>query len=107
MAMRKLDRSEWRPFLDRVSKRLSGKVAEVEVASLDIGDQIAAEWLPLLGVVYDPKDDLVEVALEGLDHLIHPPREIYLEDSATGIASLAVVDGEGARQTVKFKDPLM
>jgi Family of unknown function (DUF5335) len=38
--------------------------AEIEVASLALGDQVEAEWLPLLGIAYDPKDDLVQVALE-------------------------------------------
>jgi hypothetical protein len=36
----------------------------------------AAEWPPLRGVAYDPKDDVLEVALEGIDHLIEHPREI-------------------------------
>jgi hypothetical protein len=39
-------------------------VAEIEVASLDLGDQIQAEWLPLIGITYDPNDDVVEVALD-------------------------------------------
>jgi hypothetical protein len=34
-------------FFDRVSKGISGKQAEFEVASLDLGDQIA-EWVPLI-----------------------------------------------------------
>ena len=53
------------------------KAAEIEVASLSLGDQVEAEWLPLHGITYDPNDDLVEVALEGLDHMIRKPREIY------------------------------
>lgn len=48
-----------------------GKQAEIEVALLDIGDQIEAEWVPLLGITYDPKDDPVVVLLDGLDHLNH------------------------------------
>jgi hypothetical protein len=40
MAMRKLEKPEWRPFLDFVSKRLQAKEAEIEVASLDLGDQL-------------------------------------------------------------------
>jgi hypothetical protein len=34
----------------------------------------------LIGLVYDPQDDIVEVALEGLDHMIHKPRELYVEE---------------------------
>ncbi|MDB5407495.1 MAG: uncharacterized protein JWL84_2407 [Rhodospirillales bacterium] len=70
MAVRKLEKSEWRPFFDTLSKSLVGKRAEIEVASLDLGDQIEAEFLPLLGIVFDNKDDTIEVALDGVDHLI-------------------------------------
>jgi Family of unknown function (DUF5335) len=40
---RKLDKREWRPFLDGLSRLLEAKVAEIEVASLSFGDQIEAE----------------------------------------------------------------
>ena len=77
MATRKLEKSEWGAFFNGVSKNLADARAKVEVASLKLGDQIEANWLPLFGVVYDPKDDIVEIAMEGLDHLIRKPREIY------------------------------
>lgn len=107
MATRKLDKADWRVFFDRVSKGLSGKRAEIEVASLAHGSQVEAEWLALFGVTYDPKDDILEVALDGLDHLIHAPLEIYVDDSLEGLASLEVVDRGGVRQIVRFRDPLM
>lgn len=107
MTVRKLDKSQWRPFLERMSKLLEGKRAEVEVASLALGDQVEAEWLPLLGLTYDPKDDLVEVALDGLDHLINKPREIYVDDDFAELVSLEVVQADGTRQIIKLKDPLM
>ena len=75
MTIRRLERPEWRPFFDVISKLLEAKVAEVEVASLDLGDQTQAEWLPLLGITYDPRDDVVDIALDGLDHMIRKPRE--------------------------------
>ena len=53
----KIDKSGWRVALDRLSKSLSGKRAEIEIAALSLGDQIAAEWLPVIGITYDPKDD--------------------------------------------------
>ena len=76
MTTRKLDKKEWHAFFDGVTKMLEGKQAEIEVAALHLGDQIAATWLPLIGITYDPEDDIVEVALEGLDHLIAKPRAI-------------------------------
>jgi len=107
MTTRKLEKAEWRPFFDAVSKLLEAKVAEVEVASLDLGDQVQAEWLPLLGITYDPNDDIVEIALEGLDHMIYKPREIYLENGGGGLASVEIVDADGVRQIVKLKDELL
>ena len=105
--IRKLEKPQWRPFLDAISKLLEAKEAEIEVASLDLGDQVQAKWLPLIGIAYDPNDDVVEVALDGLDHMIHRPREIYLDNGASGLTSLEIVDADGARQIVKLKDQLM
>jgi Family of unknown function (DUF5335) len=107
MTTRKLDKSEWHPFLDAISKLLEAKEAEVEVASLALGDQIEAEWLPLYGLAYDPKDDVVEVALEGLDHMIPHPQEIYVQDGTAGLTSLEVIDSTGAKQIVKLRDQLL
>ena len=107
MTIRRLEKPEWRPFFDTMSKILEAQVAEVEVASLDLGDRTQAEWLPLIGITYDPRDDAVEIALDGLDHMIRKPREIYLDDGAAGLTSLEIVDADGVRQIVKLKDQLM
>jgi uncharacterized protein DUF5335 len=107
MTTRKLDKKQWRTFFDHVSTMLEGKQAEIEVASLRLGDQIEAEWLPLLGITYDPEDDLVEVALEELDHLIPKPRDIYVEDGPGGLVALEIVDADDTKQIVKLRDPLM
>src|SRR5262245_4656392 len=93
--------SEWRPFFGRVSKGLLGKRAEVEVASLDLGDQIMAEWVPMLGITYDSRDDLLDVALDRANHLIRHPREILVEEAPTGLASVAVIDEDGTRRVVR------
>jgi hypothetical protein len=107
MTIRKLDKKGWRPFLDGVSRVLEGERAEIEVLSLKLGDQVAAEWLPFFGITYDPKDDIIEIALDGVDHLIRKPHEIYVDDGGDGLISMEIVDAEGVRQIVKLKDPLM
>jgi hypothetical protein len=99
--------SEWRTFFDRLSKGLLGKWVEIEVASLELGDQITAEWIPMFGITYDSKDDLLDVALERVDHLIWHPKEIVVEEGPTGVTSVAVVDKEGVRQVVRMREPLM
>jgi hypothetical protein len=107
MAARKLDKAQWEGFFDRMTKVLAGERAEIEVASLELGDQIAAEWLPLLGISYDPKGDDVVVALDGVNHIIHAPREIWIDFGPVGLASLEIVDAAGARQIVQLRDPVM
>jgi hypothetical protein len=107
MTVRKLDKKEWRPFFDFVSKMMLGKEAEIEVTSLKLGDQIEAEWLPVHGLTYDPRDDVFEVALEGMDHLIPSPREIYVDDGGEVLSSVEIVDATGAKQIVKLKDELL
>ena len=107
MAVAKLEKAAWHPYFDRVSKILDGQNVEIEVTSLALGDQVEAEWLPLLGIVYDQKDDLIEVVLEGLDHMIRQPQEVYIDQEATLLRSLEVIDADGVRQIVRLRDPLM
>lgn len=106
MATAKLDRNQWQAYFDRMSKEMIGKRAEIEIASLDIGDQIEAEWLPLLGITYDPKSDIAEIVLEGLDHMIYKPKEIYVDATGFELSSVDVIDAEDRHCIVRLRDPL-
>jgi hypothetical protein len=105
MSVQRIDKSEWPVFFDTFTKTLTGKNAEVEAVSLDLGHQIEAEWLPLIGLTYD-KNDVIEIALEGVDHLIPSPREVYVDYDVGGLISLEIIDADGVQQIVKLKDPL-
>lgn len=107
MASRTIPQPEWRAFFDGMADVLVGKRAEVEAASLDLGDQIVAEWLPLLGVTYDAQDDLLDVAMSGLNHLIRRPRDIYVQERPKGVETVAVVSADGMKRILHLKDPLM
>ena len=107
MASRTIPRAEWRAFFDGLADVLIGKRVEVEAASLDLGDQIVADWVPLLGVTYDAHDDLLDVALSGLNHLIRRPMEIYVQEGSTGVETIAVASADGVKQILRLKDPLM
>lgn len=105
--LRTVPRSEWRQYFDRMSKALLlGKWAEVEVASPDVGDQIVAEWIPMLGVTYDVEDDLLDVALDRTDHLVYHPKEIVVEESGSDLLSIAILTADDTRQIVRLKEPL-
>ena len=106
MSIQRIDKSEWAEYFDGFAKALPGKRVEVEVASLELGDQIAASWLPFIGITYDPKDDLIEIALEGLDHMIRHPQEVYVDYEVGSLISLEVVAGDGVREIIKLEDPV-
>jgi hypothetical protein len=108
MATVKLDKAAWQKYFDQMSKtQLVGKQVEIEVMSLKLGDQIEQEWIQLLGISYDPKNDLVEILVEGLDHLIRKPREVWVDHGAAGLASIEVVDADDVRQLIRLREPLM
>ena len=71
--------------------------------SLKLGSQVQAEWVPLIGISYDPKDDVLEIALEGLDHLITNPTELYVDEGHTGFESLSVLDGDSNRHILRLR----
>ena len=49
MAVQKIDKPEWQAFFDWLSQGLLGARAEIEVASLDLGDQIEAGAAEVIG----------------------------------------------------------
>ncbi len=104
--MNVVPKAEWPHYLDRVTRGLTGLRAEIEVASLDLGDQIEAESVPITGIFYDHKDDLVGITLEGLDHLIRNPQSIYIAESDDGLSAMAVIDRDGTNHLIKLKRPL-
>jgi uncharacterized protein DUF5335 len=103
----KLDKTQLRVLFDRLTKQLAGKPVQVEVASLQLGDQIEAEWMPLLGLSYDPHDDAIELMLEGLDITISRPREIHFDGAGGQWNALDILDAEGVQHVVELKEPLM
>jgi hypothetical protein len=106
MTVQRIEQRNWGSFLATFSETLVGKSAEIEVASLELGDQLMAEWSPHLGMSYDPKDDLIMVMVDGLDHMISSPRELCVDADVGRMIGLEIIDGENRRQILKFKDPL-
>ncbi len=47
------------------------------------------------------------MATDRSNDLIRHPREIVVEKTLTGLASVAVVDEDGAQQVVRLREPLM
>jgi hypothetical protein len=107
MAIRALPRPEWRRYFDAFSgsKSHTGRVdyAEIRVLSIEDGAQPQTRWLPLLGLAYDPKNDLLEVAVTGLDHLIGQPDAIYVDEQHGRLDRLEVIRRDGTRDLIEIR----
>ncbi len=107
MTIRKLRRDDWSGFCAHVTRGFLGKRVDIEVASLQIGFQPEARRLPLIGISYDPKSDVLELLLGEFEHLIRAPREFYVDEEPLDITSLQIIDADGVRQILILRDPLM
>jgi hypothetical protein len=101
-----IDKADWARYCERLSEVLVSNKAEIEIASLELGNQIEAEWLPFLGISYDEKDDVIDIALEGVDHIIEHPRQLRADGNCAGLLTLEIQDGAGSQHLVRLKDGL-
>jgi hypothetical protein len=107
MGVRRLVRADWQSYCERISRGIGrGQRAELEVVSVELGDHLEAKWSPIIGLVYEPKTDMLEVALEGVDHLIAHPREVLIERSKRGIVGVEIVAADDVRRIVRLLEPL-
>ena len=106
MPLSQLEKSQWKGYFDRFSRALGPKRIEIEVTGLSLGHQIQAKWIPLLGVSYEPRNDVVAVIAEGVEHFIRKPTQIHLEHDGGWVHRIEVIDADGNRHTLSLKEPL-
>jgi len=104
--MRALARAEWRGYCDRVSKAIAGGRVELDVVSMGLGDRVEARWLPLMGIVFDARSDVLEIMLEGIGHSILSPRDVLLEETERGLVAMEIVAADKTVETLRFREPL-
>ncbi len=99
---RKLERSEWMPYFNKVTKVVRGRMVDIDVLSDEFGAQKDISRHRLLGLSYDPDDNVLEVECNEIDHLIEDPKEVYLEVEGTDLRSFMVVQSDDTRQVVRL-----
>jgi len=108
MAVKKLDRRDWKDFFDTFSKKYlkdkQPEYAEIQILSETVGAQPETSWLILEGITYNPKDDLLDIKLEDLDRMILHPSEIYVDEDTDGwINSMEIVEQDGTKDIVEIR----
>lgn len=102
--IRRLKKAEWRSYLDRIARALIGRRAAIEIRSPQFSNDIQAEWLPLQGISYDPKKDILEIAVSGLKHMIRKPLHLIVEEDSGQLATLEIIDQDGLSQIVRLRE---
>jgi Family of unknown function (DUF5335) len=109
-----LPAEEWHSYLDSFTEAASGMLVTAHVMDESLGDQIDIERLPLQAVSYDPRDDVLEVAVGGrgtrnpivFRHLISAPRRVEVEErAALEPVAIEVTDQDGVRTLIRFYEP--
>jgi hypothetical protein len=107
MTARAIQKGDWQGFCAAVSSALEGSRAEIEVASLELGDQFEKDWAPWIGITYDPNDDIIDIALEDTDHIVNRPQELIADIDDVNISALQITDADGRRHLVRIRQGLM
>jgi hypothetical protein len=104
----------WVEYFDSIAGRIEGRLATIEIMSEELGDQTDVERLPLQAVGYDPKDNVLEIAVGGrgtrypvvLRHFISDPQAISIQQSEPSAPSaILVTDTDGTRTLLKLFEP--
>ena len=105
-----LARDAWQGALDDITKIHEGDGATIEVVDRDFGDQVeATEIVPLTYIEYDPKDDVVVVAVGGhtarfpvvLRHIIeHPAQVLIYPPRPAPSETIDIIDRDGTQSVV-------
>ena len=103
MPIRRLKKAEWRSYLDHIARAILGRRAAIEIRSPQFSNDIQAEWLPLQGISYDPRNDILVIAVSGLKHMVHRPQHLVVEEDGGQLATLEVIDQDGVWQIVRLR----
>ena len=108
-----LPRSQWQARLEELTKQHEGHEVAIELLDKEFGDEFEVEMLPLASLEFDPKDDVVIVAVGGRDgrypavlrHMVDHPQRIVADTYGEGRLALDIVDGDGDHTIVTIHAP--
>ena len=103
MQNRKIPKEQWQAFCDELSHRLKHEDLKLEIAGLEVGDQIQEERGPIMGLTYEARRDEMFVLSPSLEHQIVAPVEVLLEEDGDLLRSVTVQDRAGVLHTIRLR----
>jgi hypothetical protein len=104
------EHEHWVSQLEQLTKDREGQYVTIEILHPTYGDEPEAERLPFAYAAYDPRDDVVVIAVGGntpkypvvLRHMIWHPTEVDV-DAANG--ALRILEKDGTTTFTSFYQP--
>ena len=91
-------------FSKRFLKKDNNRTADVEVLGMDLGDQVEAEGIRLIGITYEPNTRELDVELEGGDLRSFKPKEVWaIEEDDGFIRALEIVRDDDTKEIVRVR----
>jgi hypothetical protein len=104
MSYKVINEQDWQKYFDSLSRNIQeGQHIELAVAGSDLGAQIEEENAEFSGISYDPREQVVHVYTDLLDHAILQPREVVAIEEGETLKALSIRDAEGQVQSIRFQ----
>jgi len=107
MPTTRLQGEQIQTYFDNFTKRFlrdeAPETIDVEVVSPDLGDQHPIEGARLVGISYDPRENILDIFHEMGDHRMAGANEVWVRESDDGfVNSIEVVMREGDREIINL-----
>jgi hypothetical protein len=107
MPIQKTPRDAWGSWLVRLSNQLTNgstpRYSEVRMRSSEEGAQGETPWLPLGGVSYDRRENLLEISVEGRARLGFYPKELHSRDVEGRVFGIRVERKDGTEEVIELR----
>lgn len=108
--IRTIEKEDWGTALREFTERNAGRSASVEVDDPEVGAEEQEPDVPLQGVVYDPRDDRIEIVFgrfEGpgphLTHTIGRPTGLDIVSDSSGRDTVLRVQEDGTQTRLRVR----
>ncbi|MDP9813354.1 hypothetical protein J2W42_006227 [Rhizobium tibeticum] len=102
MGLKVLAKAEWATYFSHLHEAVQSKEIKIEVVGATVGDQILVKSSPLLGATYEPKEDMLELSVKGMTHVVERPRKITVQDEEGEVVAIEVIDFAERQQILTF-----
>lgn len=107
-----IPREAWADYLNALSNREHDHPVRIRIEGTEVGDQVLADSMPLVGISMELKGsaaNAIEVTLahedqQNMTHMIQTPEHLYVEAGADGNVMVLDIEDKARVKTLIFFD---